>query len=119
MFARMHGIYQDFKARTPCGGPPRRPCLKKPPARAKALLAFPCDFPIKIMGKTQAGFAQAIVEVVERHAPDFDPSTIEMRPSREGNYLSLTVHRERARRANSSTTLYRELCDHPMVTMVL
>ena len=54
------------------------------------VLAFPCEFPIKIMGKTQAGFAQAVIEVVRRHALDFDPATLEMRPSREGKYLSLT-----------------------------
>jgi len=82
------------------------------------VLAFPCDFPIKIMGKTQAGFAQAVLEVVGRHAPDFDAATIEMRPSRESKYLSLTctirvVSREQL------DDLYRELCDHPMVTMVL
>ena len=54
------------------------------------VLAFPCDFPIKIMGKTQAGFAQAITAVVQRHAPDFDPALLEMRSSREGKYMSLT-----------------------------
>ena len=37
-----------------------------------SLIEYPCDFPIKIMGRTAPGFAQAIVEVVTRHAPDFD-----------------------------------------------
>ena len=32
----------------------------------ESLLTFPCAFPIKIMGRTQDGFAQAIVEVVQR-----------------------------------------------------
>ena len=83
-----------------------------------SLLAFPCDFPIKIMGLTQAGFAQAVIAVVLRHAPDFDPATMEMRPSREGKYLSLTCT-VRATSRNQLDDLYRELCDHPMVTMVL
>ena len=30
------------------------------PENDAPVLAFPCDFPIKIMGKTQAGFAQAV-----------------------------------------------------------
>ena len=55
------------------------------------LLAFPCDFPIKVLGKRRAGFAQAIVGVVKRHAPDFDAATLEMRASREATYLSLTL----------------------------
>ncbi len=82
------------------------------------VLAFPCDFPIKIMGLTQAGFAQAVLEVVHRHAPDFDPATLEMRPSREGKYLSLTCTVRAVSRAQLDA-LYRELCDHRMVTMVL
>jgi uncharacterized protein len=82
------------------------------------LLAFPCEFPIKIMGLTQKGFAQAVIEVVQRHAPDFDAATLEMRPSREGKYLSLTCT-IRAVSREQLDALYRELCDHPMVTMVL
>ena len=83
-----------------------------------SLLSFPCKFPIKIMGRTQAGFAQAVVEVVTRHAPDFDASTVEMRPSREGKYLSVTTTIEATSREQLDN-LYRELCDHPMVAMVL
>jgi uncharacterized protein len=89
-----------------------------PDPETPPLLAFPCEFPIKIMGLTQKGFAQAVLEVVARHAPDFDPATIEMRPSREGKYLSLTCT-IRAVSREQLDALYRELCDHPMVTMVL
>jgi uncharacterized protein len=88
------------------------------PENEATLLAFPCDFPIKIMGKTQAGFAQAVLEVVRRHAPDFDAATLGMRPSREGKYLSLTCV-VRASSREQLDGLYQELCDHPMVTMVL
>ena len=49
------------------------------PQSAESLLEFPTAFPIKVMGRTQDGFAQAIVAVVQRHAPDFDPATMEMR----------------------------------------
>jgi putative lipoic acid-binding regulatory protein len=88
------------------------------PDLQQSLIAFPCDFPIKIMGKTQAGFAQAVIEIVGRHAPEFDPATVEMRPSRQGRYLSLTCT-VRATSREQLDTLYRELCDHPMVTTVL
>jgi putative lipoic acid-binding regulatory protein len=82
------------------------------------VLAFPCEFPIKVMGKTQAGFAQAVIEVVKRHAPDFDAASLGMRSSREGKYLSLTCV-IRAVSREQLDALYQELCDHPMVTMVL
>ena len=43
------------------------------------------------MGRTQDGFAQAVADVVCRHAPDFDPAALEMRASKEGNWLSFTA----------------------------
>jgi putative lipoic acid-binding regulatory protein len=89
-----------------------------PEPDAPPLLAFPCDFPLKVLGKRQAGFAQTIVEVVRRHAPDFDARTLEMRASREATYLSLTLT-IRAISREQLDELYRELSDHPMVTMVL
>ena len=86
--------------------------------REPSLIEYPSEFPIKVLGKRQAGFAQAVIEVVKRHALDFDPATLEMRPSREGKYLSLTCT-IRAVSREQLDELYRELCDHPMVTMVL
>ena len=89
-----------------------------PPEASDSLLTFPCAFPIKVMGRTQDGFAQAIVTVVAKHAPDFDPATMEMRASSAGKYLSLTctVH---ATSRDQLDNLYRELTSHPMVAMVL
>ena len=85
---------------------------------AESPLKFPTEFPIKVMGRTQDGFAQAIVMVVQKHAPDFDPATMEMRASSAGKYLSLTctVH---ATSRDQLDNLYRELTSHPMVAMVL
>lgn len=89
-----------------------------PPAATESPLKFPCEFPIKVMGRTQDGFAQAVVAVVRRHAPDFDPATLEMRSSRAGNYLSVTATIHATSRAQLDD-LYRDLTSHPMVTMVL
>lgn len=87
-------------------------------AESETLLEFPCDFPLKVMGKTQDGFAQAVVEVVLKHAPDFDAARIEMRPSKAGNYLSLTCV-IRATSKPQLDALYRELTAHPWVKIVL
>jgi putative lipoic acid-binding regulatory protein len=81
-------------------------------------LAFPCDFPIKVMGRKQPGFAQAVTDIVRTHAPDFDPASVEMRPSRQGRYLSVTCV-VRATSREQLDALYQELCDHPAVVMVL
>ena len=84
----------------------------------RATLAFPCQFPIKIMGRREGGFAQTVMQIVLRHAPDFEPATIEMRPSRQGRYLSLTCT-VRATSREQLDALYQDLCDHPSVVLVL
>ena len=81
-------------------------------------LEIPTAYPNKVMGRRADGFAQAIVELVQRHAPDFDASTLEMRASREGNYLSVTATITATSREQLDN-LYRELTSHPMVSMVL
>jgi len=88
------------------------------PEKLESLLEFPCQFPLKIMGLTQPGFAQAVTDVVRRHAPDFDAASVEMRSSREAKYISLTATIT-AHSQQQLDALYRELCDHPMVSMVL
>jgi putative lipoic acid-binding regulatory protein len=84
----------------------------------ESALVFPCEFPIKVMGRKQPSFAQTVTEIVLRHAPDFQPSTIEMRPSRQGKYLSVTCI-VRATSREQLERIYQELCDHPSVVMVL
>jgi len=84
----------------------------------ESLLTFPCAFPIKVMGRTQDGFAQAIVALVQEHVPDFDAATVEMRASRAGRYLSVTCTVNATSRVQLDN-LYRALTAHPMVTLVL
>jgi hypothetical protein len=84
----------------------------------ETLLKFPVDFPIKIMGERRDDFAQTIVAIVLRHAPDFRPETVEMRVSAKGNYLSLTCT-VRATSKAQLDALYREVTAHPWVKMVL
>lgn len=82
------------------------------------ILSFPCDFPIKVMGKACDGFAQAIAEIVLKHAPDFDPATMEMRVSGKGNYISFTCTVFAVSRTQLDD-LYRELSGHEWVQIVL
>jgi putative lipoic acid-binding regulatory protein len=84
----------------------------------ESLIEYPSAFPLKIMGKRDDGFAQAILEVVRRHDPGFDGATMEMRASSGGNYLSLTCTITATSREQLDA-LYRELTAHPMVKVVL
>lgn len=82
------------------------------------LLQFPCEFPIKVMGAMQDGFAAAIVETIRAHAPDFDASRMEMRASSGGKYISLTCTVTATSRPQLDE-LYRALTAHPLVKVVL
>jgi len=83
-----------------------------------SLIEYPCEFPLKILGNTQPGFAQSVLGVVKKHAPDFDDATLAMKTSKKGKYLSVTCV-IRATSREQLDALYQELCDHPMVVMVL
>ena len=83
-----------------------------------SLIEYPCDFPIKVFGLSQQGFAQAVMEVVSHHDTGFNASTLEMRSSSKARYISLTCT-VRATSREQLDALYQELCDHPMVVMVL
>ena len=84
----------------------------------ESLLEFPCAFPIKIMGERRDEFAQVMVEIVTRHAPDFVATAVEMKASKNGKYLSLTCTIQATSRAQLDD-LYRELSAHPLVSIVL
>ena len=84
----------------------------------KSLIDFPCDFPIKVMGQAQDGFAQAIVDLLREFDAQFDAASVEMRPSSSGKYLGLTVT-VRAHSQAHLDDIYRKLTSHPMVKVVL
>ena len=84
----------------------------------ESLLKFPTDFPIKVMGRTKDGFAQLVLDIVRKHAPDYDGSTMELRPSSANNWLSVTCTIV-ARSREQLDALYVELSGHPDVQMVL
>jgi len=85
---------------------------------AATILQFPTSFPIKAMGRREDGFAQAVLEIVLKHAPDFDASTLEMRPSKNGNFLSVTATINATSKAQLDD-IYRGLTSHPLVLMAL
>ncbi len=82
------------------------------------LINFPCDFPIKIMGKDEQNFIKSVLIVVNRHIRNFDDGSVETRVSKKKKYLSITctVH---VISQSQLDELYHELCDHPMVLMVI
>lgn len=86
--------------------------------RKDSLIEYPCRFPIKVMGAMVDGFADALVEVAREFDPDFDAATMELRPSKGGNYLGVTLTITATSREQLDG-LYLRLTGHPMVKIVL
>ena len=89
----------------------------------ETLLKFPTPFPIKAMGRMVTGdghrdFAQIVIDIVAKHAPDLDSKLVEMRPSKNGNFLSVTAT-VNATSKKQLDDIYRELSAHPLVLMAL
>lgn len=84
----------------------------------RQLLQFPCDFPIKVMGKAEPGFEAMVVGIVRRHAPDLGEGAVSTRGSRGGRYVAVTLN-VRAESRDQLDAIYRELSAHPDVLMSL
>ncbi|WP_263146677.1 DUF493 domain-containing protein [Pseudomonas sp. RIT-PI-AD] len=53
-------------------------------------IEFPAErYPIKVIGDAGEGFADLVIEVIQRHAPDLDVATLTVRDSRNGRFLSV------------------------------
>ena len=93
---------------------------KTPPvdARKESLIEYPSAFPIKVMGIKTDGLVHAISQIAEQFDPAFDASTIELRSSKAGNYLGITIT-VMATSREQLDDLYRALSSHPMVKVVL
>jgi putative lipoic acid-binding regulatory protein len=79
---------------------------------------FPCDFPVKAMGKSDCDLDLTVVEIVRRHAPDLAEGSIYTRDSKQGNYISVTVVVRATSRAQLDA-IYQELVDHEDIIMAL
>ena len=88
------------------------------PEQKETLLEFPCAFPLKIMGLAGGALADTVLEIVRRHAPDFDGATMEMRASSGGKYVGLTCTVVATSKPQLDA-LYMELTSHPLVKVVL
>ena len=86
--------------------------------REVSLIEYPSLFPIKVMGAKVDGFVHAVTQVAERFDPTFDASTVELRPSKAGNYLGVTITVTATSREQLDE-IYRTLSSHPMVMVVL
>ena len=117
----------DEPKNTPAPGEPNKPNAPNPSgtpesagaqAREDSLIEYASLFAIKVMGVKVDGLVSAITHVAHQFDPAFDASTIELRESKGGKYLGVTITITATSREQLDE-LYRTLSTHPMVKVVL
>lgn len=81
-------------------------------------LKFPCEFPIKAMGKAGDDFDSLVVRLIRKHSPDLTEGAVKTRLSSGGKYVSVTVT-VRARSRQQLDAIYMELTGHERVLVAL
>ena len=87
-------------------------------AKDNTLLEFPCDFPIKMMGRDRPGFREAAIALIEQHAGEISDDAIRTNLSREGNFLSITVT-IKAKNQEQLHDIYRDLTANDEILVAL
>lgn len=84
----------------------------------ETLLKFPCDFPLKVMGRNNDDFRSIVIGIVEKHAGNIELNRIEERPSRDGTYLGITITVTATSKAQLDA-IYMELtsCERVLVSL--
>jgi len=65
---------------------PSRQAGGKPPK-----ITFPCDYPIKVVGDAADDFAATVCQIVVRHDPTFEATSVRVVPSRKGRFQSVRL----------------------------
>jgi putative lipoic acid-binding regulatory protein len=92
--------------------------VKSDDPESESLLEFPCEFPIKIMGRDEPEFRAVAIVVVERHAGKLNDDAIRTSTSTNGNFVSITVTIT-ATSQQQLDDIYRDLTAHDQVLVAL
>jgi len=84
----------------------------------ESALQFPCEFPIKMMGRDTPEFRLLARELVEKHAGPVTDDAVQAAVSRNGSFVSITVTIS-ASSQEQLDDIYRDASAHDDVLMAL
>ncbi len=79
---------------------------------------FPCEFPIKAMGKTDEALEVAVMEIINRHVDDIKEGAVSFNSSKGGKYTSITITIQAESKAQLDA-IYMDLTAHELVLYAL
>jgi putative lipoic acid-binding regulatory protein len=84
----------------------------------ESVIEFPCDFPIKIMGRDTPEFRATARRLIENHVGPVADEAIQANLSGKGNFVSITVT-VTATSQQQLDDIYRDVSGHDDVLMAL
>ncbi|MEE9326783.1 MAG: DUF493 domain-containing protein [Cocleimonas sp.] len=84
----------------------------------ESLIEFPCEFPVKVMGKDTPEFHQLTDEMAKKHDPDFNSDETKQNISKTGKYISFTLNIH-AKDKPQLDALYQDLTNNELVLWAL
>ena len=84
----------------------------------ESIIEFPCEFPIKMMGRDSPEFRATARSLVEFHVGHIDDEAIQVNLSAKGNFVSVTVT-VTATSQQQLDDIYRDVSGHDDVLMAL
>jgi len=81
-------------------------------------LLFPCQYPVKVIGKDEDNFYEFVLDLITRHVPELSADDFSTRSSGGGKYLAVSVSFIAQSRAQVDG-LYKELGQHKRVIVAL
>ena len=84
----------------------------------ESAIEFPCEFPIKMMGRDTPEFRSTARALVEKHAGKVANDAVRQAQSRKGNFVSITVTIT-ATSQQQLDAIYQDVTDHEDVLMAL
>lgn len=83
-----------------------------------SLLIFPCEFPIKIVGKADLNFQAVALAIVRKHYPTLSEGAVTLHYSKENKYIALTVTIQATSQAQLDA-IYQDLSEDNKIIMAM
>ena len=83
-----------------------------------SIIEFPCDFPIKVIGRSSTRLSELILSIIRQHIDDFLAESMCSNKSGQGRYTSVTIT-VRVSSKNILDAIYKDLSSNPEIIMVL
>jgi uncharacterized protein len=84
----------------------------------ETIMEFPCQFPIKAMGKAEDDFDILVVGIIRNHVTELSENAVKSRLSKEGKFMSITVTVQ-AESKQQLDNIYFELTAHEKILWAL